>query len=127
MKGFLLEVFWCPHSCIPTLLFSFYILCYQHIVKALILIKIWSFHSILAFWRIRGWVWGYILFLSFQKTRQLHFTRPHSYEKMSKMVVLPWIHFSNQVGYMLQKFYMIWNWRIYRKKLQCDMNIDKKA
>jgi len=44
-----------------------------------------------------------ILFVGQQKNEQLHFTRSHLYEKMSKMVVLLWIHSSRQVGYILEK------------------------
>jgi len=45
-----------------------------------------------------------ILLLALQKTRQLHFTSSHLYEKMSKMVVILWIHSSSQVGYRLEIF-----------------------
>jgi len=41
-----------------------------------------------------------------QKIGQLHFTRSHSYEKMSEMVVLLWIS-SRQVGYILEIFEII--------------------
>jgi len=30
--------------------------------------------------------------------------------------VLLWIHISSQVGYMLEKFQIVWNCTIYRKK-----------
>jgi len=43
-------------------------------------------------------------FLTLWKSRQLHFTRSHLYEKMSKMVVHLWIHSSKQVGYILENF-----------------------
>jgi len=45
-----------------------------------------------------------ILFLFLQITGQLYFRRSNYYEKKSKMVVTLWIHSSNQVGYMLEKF-----------------------
>jgi len=37
---------------------------------------------------------------------------------MSKMVVLLWIHSSRQVGYMLENFQIIWNYKTYRKKIE---------
>jgi len=43
------------------------------------------------------------IFLALRKNGQ-HFTSSHLYEEMSKMVVILWIHFSRQVGYMLEKF-----------------------
>jgi len=44
-------------------------------------------------------------------------TSSHLYEKMSKIVVLLWIHSSRQVGYMLEKIQIIWNYITYRKKM----------
>ncbi len=43
------------------------------------------------------------IFLALQKTKDLHFTRLHSYEKISKMVVTLSIHSLKQVDYMLGK------------------------
>jgi len=57
------------------------------------------------------------LSLALQKTGQLHFTRSHLYEKMSKMVVTLWIPPSRQVSYMHEKFQIIWNYVAYRKKI----------
>jgi len=45
-----------------------------------------------------------ILFFNLQKPGQLHFRGPNFYEKMSKMVVTLWIHYSGQVGYRLENF-----------------------
>jgi len=45
-----------------------------------------------------------ILFLPLQKTGQLYFRRSDHDTKNSKMVATLWIHSSNQVGYMLEKF-----------------------
>jgi len=55
--------------------------------------------------------------LALRKTWQLHFTRSHLHEKMSMLVVLLWIHSSRHVGYMLEKFEIIWNCPTYRKKI----------
>jgi len=57
------------------------------------------------------------LSLALQKTGQLHFTRSHSYEKMSEIMVLLWIHSSRQIGYMLEIFEIIWNCTTYKKKI----------
>jgi len=57
-----------------------------------------------------------ILFLATQKTRQLHFTSLHLYENMSMLMVLLWIHSLRQVGHMIEKFEIIWNFTTYRKK-----------
>jgi len=51
------------------------------------------------------------------KTGQLYFTNSHLYEKMSKIVVLFWIHSSRQVGYMLENFHIMWNCKTYREKI----------
>jgi len=58
-----------------------------------------------------------IIFLTLPKTGQLHFTSLHWYEKMPQMVVILWILYSRQVGYMLEKFQIIWNCKIYKKKI----------
>jgi len=58
-----------------------------------------------------------IIFLAFQKIRQLHFIRSHLYKKVSKMVVILWNHYLWQVGYMLENFQVIWNCTTYRKKI----------
>jgi len=50
-----------------------------------------------------------IFWEALQKIGQLHFTRSHLYEKMSKIVVNLWIHSSRQVGYILEIFLIIWN------------------
>jgi len=40
------------------------------------------------------------------------------FEKMSKMdVVLLWIHFLRQVGYMLENFQIFWNYTTHGKKI----------
>jgi len=58
-----------------------------------------------------------ILLGAHQKTGQLHFARSHLYEKMSMLVVLLWIYFSRQVGYMLEQTQIIWNCSTYRTKI----------
>jgi len=37
------------------------------------------------------------------ENQELHFTRLDHYEKMSKIIVTLWIHFSRQDGYILEK------------------------
>jgi len=73
-----------------------------------------NFH--LVDYKILGFEVTKFLFSALQKTTQLHFTRSHLYEIMFKMVVTLWIHSSKQVGYMLEKFRIIWNCTICRKK-----------
>jgi len=58
-----------------------------------------------------------ISFLTLQKLKQLHFTKSHLCEKMYKMVVLLWILFPRQFGYMHEKIQIIWNCTTYRKKI----------
>jgi len=43
-------------------------------------------------------------FLGPYKKMGSYFTSSHLYAKMSKLVVLLWIHYLRQVGYMLGKF-----------------------
>jgi len=63
-----------------------------------------NFRNFLVDCKILAFVLTNIIFWALQKRGQLHFTRSHLYEKMSKMVVTLWIHSSSQVGYKLEKF-----------------------
>ena len=42
-------------------------------------------------------------------------------KKMRKMVATHWIQSSKQVGYMLKKFQIIWNCKIYRRKKEVEI------
>ena len=72
--------------------------------------KIQKFHFVdISIWSERNY------FFAFQKIGQLHFKMFDLYEIMSKMVVTLWIHFSIQLGYMLENFQIIWNCTTYMK------------